>query len=80
MPFLETADHGGGQFTLRLTFDPPGFGHVFVGILRAMADEYGALVFLEHRGATGGVETVAVEVIEMQFAAGRDFALAAPGA
>lgn len=80
LPDLELTDHGGGRFTLAVSFDPPGFGHVFVGVLRAMADEYGALVFLEHQGARGSLENVAIEVIESRFAAGRDFALAAPGA
>jgi hypothetical protein len=75
---LEIAEQGGGCFTLTVRFATPGFGHVFVGILRAMADEYGALVFLEHRGGGEGCETVAIEVIETRFADGRDFALAAP--
>jgi hypothetical protein len=78
LPALELTDHGCGLFSLLVSHDVPGFGHVLVGILRAMADEYGALVCLEHRGATPGAEVVGIEVVETHFAAARDFSLAVP--
>jgi hypothetical protein len=76
MAALEVTDHGAGRFTLSVRFELPGFGLVFLGVLRAMADEYGALVFLEHSDEPGGEERIAVEVIETDFSEGRDFALA----
>ena len=79
LPVLELVDNGHTDFTLHVRYDMPGFGHVLIGILRAMADDYGALVCLDYRGARHGVETIGVEVIELAFASGRDFALAAPG-
>jgi hypothetical protein len=50
LPELELDDIGDGRFALRCRACPPGYGHVMVGILRALADDYGALVVLEHLG------------------------------
>jgi hypothetical protein len=53
----------------------PGAGHVIMGLLRAMADDYGALVLLDHQGTLDGAEWVRVHVLEARFAAGRRFDL-----
>jgi hypothetical protein len=53
-----------------------GVGHVVVGLLRAMADDYGALVLIEHAGALPGGEGVSIQLLESQFASGRRFDLA----
>jgi hypothetical protein len=50
LPELELEEIGEGRFTLRCRACPQGFGHVMVGILRALGDDYGALVVLEHLG------------------------------
>jgi hypothetical protein len=50
LPEIEVMDQGGGQFILKCSSILEGTGHVIVGILRAMADDYGALVTLEHLG------------------------------
>ncbi len=52
-----------------------GAGHVIMGLLRAMADDYGALVLLDHQGQTGAIEKVRVHVLEANFAVGRRFDL-----
>lgn len=52
-----------------------GAGHVIMGLLRAMADDYGALVLLDHQGVTDGAEWIRVHVLEARFAAGRRFEL-----
>jgi hypothetical protein len=52
-----------------------GAGHVMMGLLRAMADDYGALVLLDHLGSRDGAECVRVHVLEDRFAAGRRFDL-----
>jgi hypothetical protein len=52
-----------------------GAGHVVMGLLRAMADDYGALVLLDHQGQSGGAEHIRVHVLEANFAAGRSFDL-----
>jgi hypothetical protein len=53
-----------------------GAGHVAMGLLRAMADDYGALVLLDHLGAHGGTERLRIHVLETSFASGRRFDLA----
>lgn len=77
LPRLELREHNAGRFTL--TCDPglPGYGSVMTGILRAMADDYGALVTLDHRAAPGGGGVIAVSLVESAFAAGRKFDLGA---
>ncbi len=46
-----------------------------VGVLRAMADDYGALALLDYRGRKDEVETISVELLDMRFAEGRHFEL-----
>lgn len=53
----------------------PGFGHVMVGVLRGMADDYGALVVLDHAGNRSGAETVRIHLLASDFAEGRRFDL-----
>jgi hypothetical protein len=53
------------------------FGPVLLGLLRAMADDYGALVMLEHRGGDGAREIIEVRLLDAAFADGRAFDLAA---
>ncbi|OIQ76146.1 hypothetical protein GALL_421740 [mine drainage metagenome] len=47
-----------------------------VGVLRAMADDYGALVLLDYDGSDVAVETITINLLEHRFAAGRRFSLA----
>ncbi|MDJ0824654.1 MAG: heme NO-binding domain-containing protein [Rhodobacter sp.] len=75
MPALEMRDHGGGAWSIAVTHPHPGFGHVMVGVLRAMADDYGALVLLDHQGRVDKAEIIRVELLEASFAEGRDFHL-----
>ncbi|MCJ7871891.1 heme NO-binding domain-containing protein [Marinovum sp. 2_MG-2023] len=75
LPLLELRDHGANQFSLLCSGDLMGFGHVLVGVLRAMADDYGALVFLEHTGVFHGAEVIEITLIEAAFAEGRSFEL-----
>lgn len=80
LPELELSESTLSQFLLSShgsLRDLPGFGHVLVGVLRSMADDYGALVILEHRGALDGAEIIDITVVETDFAEGRDFELGA---
>lgn len=79
LPRLEMREHSPGTLMLRCTGNLPGFGHVLVGLCRAMADDYGALVLLDHLGTTDGEEVIAVQLLEARFAAGRDFTLSHGG-
>lgn len=56
----------------------PGFGHVLVGVLRGMADDYGALVVLDHADGAGR-ETVRIHLLAADFAEGRRFDLVGGG-
>jgi hypothetical protein len=77
LPTLRLRGVSPERFELRCEAGLPGAGHVIVGLLRAMADDYGALVLLEHQGADAAGETVLVHLLDTRFAAGRRFDLAA---
>jgi len=81
LPEMELREHGGRSFSLTchsaIAGFGSGFGHVMLGILRALADDYGALVFLEHRSGVGDTEVLEISVFQTDFAAGRDFDLIA---
>ena len=65
-----------GHYRLRCRAVLPGTGYVMMGLLRAMADDYGALVLLEYLGAAQDGEEIAIELLEAGFAEGRGFDLA----
>lgn len=75
MPQLELRDLEQGQFTLRCTAPLQGVGHIMVGLLRAMADDYGALVLLEHQGSEAGVEVISIRIADQAFNVARPFNL-----
>lgn len=81
LPQLELADLGGGRFEVALLGPHADFAPVLVGVLRAMADDYGALVLLDHVGRRGPgarpAEIVTVELLDHRHATGRSFELAA---
>ncbi|WP_039017491.1 heme NO-binding domain-containing protein [Halocynthiibacter namhaensis] len=75
IPQLSLREHASGQFSLRCHWDHPDFGYVVMGLLRGMADDYGALVFMDHQGTQGADELISIEVVEADFAEGRSFML-----
>ncbi|QYX57929.1 heme NO-binding domain-containing protein [Roseovarius sp. SCSIO 43702] len=77
IPDLDLREHGAQFYTLRVRHEMPGFGHVIVGLLRAMADDYGALVMLDHKGRREGCEVVEIRLLSVTHAEGRSFALSA---
>ena len=82
LPVLELQDMGGGQYQLHVGL-PKGhalrLGPVVVGLLRAMADDYGALALVEHQGDAPGHEIIEVRLLDEGFAHGRAFALGLGG-
>ena len=40
-----------------------------------MADDYGALVLLDHEGTRDGTELIRISLLDSDFAQGRDFSL-----
>lgn len=80
LPRIELREHTVTTFSLTVSSGPRdlvGFAHVLLGLLRAMADDYGVLVFLEHRGSRDGSEILSVSLLDPGFATGRDFTLGA---
>jgi Heme NO binding. len=86
LPELALTEAGTDRFLLTCRDGAPGFGHVMVGILRALADDYGALAVLEHRGmrvvdnadgTPSAVEMIRIEVHDPAYHDGKRFDLAA---
>jgi len=77
LPEMELREHGSQSFSLVCRSEGSGFGHVMLGILRTLADDYGALVFLEHRRGPADTEILDISVFKTDFAAGREFELGA---
>lgn len=74
MPELRVHEFTDTNFAVECRFAIPGFGWVLMGLLRAMADDYGALVTLDHAEFRGGGR-VRINLVEADFAEGRGFAL-----
>ncbi len=76
LPSLDLVERGAGVYMLTCSVPVPDVGHVVIGLLRAMADDYGALVLLEHRGMVDGAEVIAIDLLDQGYAAGNRFDLA----
>ncbi len=79
LPILELREDGAECYVLTCRSPLPGAGHVVMGLLRAMADDYGALVLLDHRGMGPMGEEIAIHLPALRFAEGRRFDLSAGG-
>lgn len=87
LPKLRLDTLGDGVFSLHASVMISGIGHVIVGLLRTMADDYGALVLLDHAGsgpaddaASGhAAEMISIQLLDQSYSAGRHFDLALPG-
>ncbi len=77
LPRIELRDHAPGRFSLVCESPIKGYGHVMMGILRTLADDYGVLALLDHQGSGNGIETISISLIETEFAEGRVFELGA---
>lgn len=75
LPDLELTDLGDGRFRLLSKARLAGGGHIVVGVLRAMADDYGALVLLEHLGSEHGSEVIAIQIADQAMYEARPFSL-----
>lgn len=80
LPALHVTAHSQGRFTLLCRSKVPGLGHILAGVLRALADDYGALALIDHAGSGPDGETIEIELLETCFAEGRRFDLAQPAA
>ncbi|MEM1430675.1 MAG: heme NO-binding domain-containing protein [Pseudomonadota bacterium] len=79
IPELEVREDQPGQFRIFVLADRQGWGDVLIGLLRAMADDYGALVLMERGAGSGAIAVIEVKLLDGRFAEGRDFALIEDG-
>lgn len=77
LPRLAVEMRGGGLASVQHDRVWPGFSHALAGVLRAMADDYGALALIEPQEAECRVD---VELLDAAYSRGRDFLLAERGA
>jgi hypothetical protein len=80
LPELELIDEPDGRFMLHVTSKHSGFAYVLVGVLRAMADDYGALALLDLRPIGENCMAIEISLLDSTFAEGRSFSLAGPSA
>lgn len=79
-PDLELKEYSPMSFCLHYRWHHRRFGALALGILRAMADDYGALVLLEHspgQDEDGDNDQISIDLLDVEFAEGRVFELGA---
>ena len=79
-PQLELCEHALNSYSLIYRWRQHGFGTLVLGVMRAMADDYGVLALLGHSstlGEFGDVDTISISLVDTQFAEGRGFELGA---
>jgi len=77
-PVLELREHSASSYSLQYMWRQHGFGALVLGIIRAMADDYGVLVLLEHssiQGDDGDFDQISINLLDNDFTDGRDFQL-----
>ena len=75
LPALELHAHPDQTYSLQCYSDIKGYGHVMMGVMRVMADDYGVLALFDHTGQHNGAEVVSITLVAVDFAEGRSFEL-----
>lgn len=75
LPSIELHEDGNGSYNLVCDSRVAGFGYLMMGVLRAMADDYGVLALLELDEGMRGSEIVRIQLVEADYADGRAFEL-----
>ncbi|MBV1865937.1 MAG: diguanylate cyclase [Rhodobacteraceae bacterium] len=82
VPRLRLTAHPGDCFTLHYHFAKQGYGSIFLGLLRAMADDYGSLVVVEHLSQQKGdldADLFEISLLQSQTAAPKELTLPEAG-
>lgn len=79
MPEITLVQEAPGDYIIAARWSFPGIAPLLSGALRAMADDYGALVLLGLAGVRDGQERLRVQVFDADFSAGRAFSLGEVG-
>lgn len=75
VPDLSLQDAPGTGLELAITAPVKDLGFALSGLLRAMADDYGTLVTIDHKGRRDGVEYLFLTVHDTAFMPGNKFVL-----
>jgi hypothetical protein len=78
LPHIDVAEVAPDLFHLSIAAGMDGLGHVALGLVRAMADDYGALAVLDLQDGpdgTKGAVLVTVRLLDAGHASARDFTL-----
>jgi len=77
LPRITVAEEAGGSFTLSFRWGAGLLGPVVLGVLRAMADDYGMLALFDHQPAImpGAPDMICVQLLAAAHSQGRNFAL-----
>lgn len=75
LPALELREHAPLTYTLTLGAGLPGFGHVLMGVLQAMADDYGVLATFGLSLRPAGDAVLQIRVFRTDHAEGNAFDL-----
>ncbi|TXH98758.1 MAG: heme NO-binding protein [Pseudorhodobacter sp.] len=75
LPGLELTETNYAEYRLAVSATLPGMGQVLVGLLRAMADDYGALVLLDWESRRAGQESIVIRLLDHRHSSGREFDL-----
>lgn len=78
LPNVELLGGEDGLFDLQVSGPHREFAFVLVGVLRAMADDFGALVLLDHCEAGAACTSIRISLLDSEFSEGRSFTLARP--
>lgn len=78
LPRMALTDLGAGVFQLDVAAKFAGAGPVCIGLLRALADDYGALVVIEPDGAVRDGARLTIRLLKADFARAKGFDLAGP--
>lgn len=76
LPELDLSEVNYAHYRLTIRSPFAGMAQVMVGLLRAMADDYGALVLLDLAEARQGEEDVMIQLLDHRYSSGRAFDLA----
>lgn len=75
LPPMEPREFSSDFFVLKVERQAELFGPVLMGVLRAMADDYGVLAFMELKEIGGGRANIEIRVAEIAYSEGRSFEL-----
>ncbi|MBM2577897.1 heme NO-binding domain-containing protein [Jannaschia sp. Os4] len=79
LPELSLVEQGEGRYRVASTWPLKGAGSVIVGVLRALADDYGALAVVAHEGRREArgfwVEMLSIRLLDEGFQDPKGFAL-----